>query len=525
MIDGLYQVMVDHKEVFNALVNPPIILNNLKIDTSTSQGRDELSKYLSMTFTSDALPHIPTCVGGHIGGEDKIGRMCDRCHTRVAHVVDRQLEDCIWLAPPEDVKAFIHPEIWSCIDNALVSDKNVSVLLWMTDPNQKPILEKYASVFEDYEARFERGMNYFHDHFDEIMEFVLASPWVKSSTDIGQFWEFLVVHREMIFQPHLPLPSSVFVINEKSSRGSLADDMTPELLNAIYTITNIYSSAIRMKLRAREAATARASQAFAKCHNKIATSFLGSKPGMIRKQWISSRQFFTSRAVVTSISGAYHYEEVHLPWAAACGMFEPHLVNLLMKRGYLEDDALAFIEDHTMNDDESGSMRALFDELLSLCDPIPGWEVKDINTKKERVAFEQALTKGEVPEFFPKGVFKDLDIRAAANNPLRGYPVLIHRPPTLTRLSIQNTFITKIKEPHDRSLGLPDSALKGSNGDFDGDEYHTLLSLDEVMAKRFTRLRQHLGVRSLRRPRKLSEFQMILAPLAATFMNAVHGEE
>ena len=463
--DGQYQVIIDHAEIFANLENPPIILNNVKIDTSTSQGRDELSKYLSMTFTGDSLPHIPTCVGGHIGGEDKIGRLCPKCNTRVAHIVDRQLEDCIWLAPPDDVVAFIHPEIWSCIDNALVTDRNVSILLWITDQNQKPIIEKYSHVFQEYSERFERGINYFHDHFDEIMEFVLSSDWVKSSTDKNEFWEFLVVHRDMVFQKHLQLPSSVFVINEKSSRGSLADDMTPELLNAIYTITNVYSSAIRMKQRARESATAKASFAFAKCHNKIATGFIGSKPGMIRKQWISSRQFFTGRAVVTSIGGAYHYEEIHLPWAMACGMFEPHLVNLLMKQGYLEDDAIAFIEDHTMCDDEHGTMRALFDKLLSLCDPIPGWEVKDLNTKAKRESFEKIFTSGNVPDYFPKGVFKDVDTRDKNKTPMRGYPILIHRPPTLTRLSIQNTYVTKIKEPEDRSIGLPDSSLKGSNGD------------------------------------------------------------
>ena len=36
--DGQYQVIIDHAEIFANLENPPIILNNVKIDTSTSQG-------------------------------------------------------------------------------------------------------------------------------------------------------------------------------------------------------------------------------------------------------------------------------------------------------------------------------------------------------------------------------------------------------------------------------------------------------------------------------------------------------
>lgn len=465
MTEGLYQVILDHKEIFNALENPPIILNNLKIDLNTRQGRDELAKYLSMTFTGESLPHVPTCVGGHIGGESNLGRMCEKCNTRVAHVVDRQLEDSIWLAPPEGVKAFIHPEIWSCIDNVTAPEKNFSALLWMTDPNMKGISEKHAETFAEYERLFQRGMNYFHDNFDTIMEWVLQSSWMKNTVDPVEVWEFLVIHRDCVFQPHLPLPSSVFVINEKSNRGSLADDMTPELLNAVYTITSTYSSPIRMSQKSRESHAARGSAAFAKCHNKIATGFIGSKPGLIRKQWISSRQFFTGRAVVTSIGGSYHHEEIHLPWSMAASLFEPHLVNLLMKKGYLEDEALAFIEDHTMHDDEEGNMRKLFNEMLSLCDPIPGWEVSDTSGSAKKKAFEKTILSGEQPDYFPTGVFRDLDERTKTNNPLRGYPVLVHRPPTLTRLSLQNLYITKIKEPEDRSIGLPDSGLKGWNAD------------------------------------------------------------
>ena len=519
-MEGLYQVIEDHKKVFENLVNPPIILNELKLDLNTRQGRDSLSSYLTMTFTSENLPHIPTCALGHIGGEPRLGEICDICGTRVAHVVDRQLEDCLWLAPPEGVTAFIHPEIWSCIDKATAPEKNYSLLAWMTDPNKRDLPSKHGAWFEEYTKTFKRGINYYHDHFDVIMEAVLNAPWMTDEKNRMELWEFIIVHRDMIFQKHLPIPSSVFVVSEKSSRGSLADDITPALLNAIFTITSTYSSPIKLNQKARESHASRGSQSFAKCYADIASGYIGSKPGLIRRQWIGSRQFFTGRAVVTSINGTYHHEEVHLPWAMAANIFEPMLVNLLMKRGYLEDEALAFIEDHTLTDDEQGTMRQLFDVLLELCAPIPGWDVSP-----DFANIEDIFNSGEVPEFFPTGIFKDLDVRHVDKRPMRGYSCLIHRPPTLTRLSIQNLYITKIKEPEDWSMGVPDSGLVGWNGDFDGDEFHVLLSIDQDMAEPMSRLRQHLGVRSLRRPRQLSEFQRIHAPLAATFMNAVHGSE
>lgn len=519
-MDGLYQVIIDHKEVFEALENPPIILNDLKLDLNTRQGRDDLSAYLTMTFTGEELPHVPTCVMGHIGGEARLGEVCPQCNTRVTHLVDRQLEDCLWLAPPTGVKAFIHPEVWSCIDKVIAPEKNYSLLLWMTDPNCKIKPNKQIDFFERFEGMFKRGINFFHDNFDSIMEFVLQQPWMTEDKQ-KELWEFVIVHRDMIFQPRLPIPSSVFVVSEKSSRGSLADDITPALLNAVYTITSTFSSPIKLNNRSRESHAARGSAALAKCYFDIATGFIATKPGLIRRQWIGSRQFFTGRAVITPIGGTYHHEEVHLPWAQAISVFEPHLVNLLMKQGYMEDEALAFLEDHQLADDEDGSMRKLFDHMLSLCPVVPGWEV----AHRKEVDFESFFENGQVPDQFPTGVFKELDRRHEDQMPLRGYPVCVHRPPTLTRLSIQNLYVTKIKDPDDWSMGVPDSGLVGWNADFDGDELHILLSIDGVMAKSMSRLRQHLGVRSLRRPRQLSEFQRIHAPLAATFMNAVHRSD
>lgn len=462
-MEGLYQVILDHKEVFNALENPPIILNDIKLDLSSRAGRDSLSAFLTMTFTGEDLPHVPTCALGHIGGESRLGEMCDKCNTRVAHVIDRHLEDCIWLAPPVGVKAMVHPEIWSAIDKVISPDKTCSLMLWMTDPYCKVMANNKAfhPWFEAFTKKFTRGMNYFHDNFDVIMEDVLQAPWMNDPEKALPLWEFIVVHREMIFQPHLPIPSSVFAVSEKSSRGSLADDNTPALLNAIFTITSTYSSPIRLNQKSRESHAARGSAAFAKCYADIASSFIGSKLGLIRRQWIGSRQFFTARAVITSINGTYHHEEVHLPWPMAANLFEPMLVNLLMKRGYLEDEALAFIEDHTLCDDEHGTMRQLFDTLLGLCDPIPGWEVANAS----QFELESVFNSGNVPDFFPTGVFKDLDTRFEDKNPLRGYPVAVHRPPTLTRLSIQNLYVTKIKDPGDWSMGIPDSSHVGFNAD------------------------------------------------------------
>lgn len=60
---------------------------------------------------------------------------------------------------------------------------------------------------------------------------------------------------------------------------------------------------------------------------------------------------------------------------------------------------------------------------------------------------------------------------------------------------------------------------------FNVSELNLLLCLDKKMLKAFGRLRPHLGTRSLREPRTLSDNQKIHAPVAATWAHYVHHSE
>lgn len=493
---GLVAYILDHKQIMEELPTPPLIINDLKLDLGTKEGKDRLSMYLSCTFEGDTIPAVPTCLGGHLAGESRLGQMCVLCGTRVANLVDRAVDAGVWIAPPEGVLGFIHPEIWNVLSPRLTPLKSFSMLSWVCDPNYTETLNSYTAILEEYKRVHTRGINYFIENFDAVIDFIMGSKLCSKLTaaDKEELRVFIAQNRHKVVQKYLPLPSNIFVVSEKTAMGTYADDKTLALLNAVYTITSTYSSPLALDLKRRQSHCAKAVAALGACYQNICTKFIGGKYGLVRRQTIGSRLHFTGRAVITSISDSHHYEELHIPWAFAVQIFEFHLCAKLARRGFSVNDSLAFLEDNTLQ--WNPLLRELFDELINESPELEG---------------------------FPSGIFKDIDEDPTLR---RGIPCLLQRNPSLTRGSAQCLRITMIKDDvEDYTISLSTMILKSYNADFDGDELNLVLCLDKKMLKAFNRLRAHLGSRSLREPRTLSDNMAIHAPVAATLAHYVHHSE
>lgn len=437
---GLIAYIPDHKEILDLMEEPPLVVNDLKLDFGTKEGKDRLAMYLSFQFDGDVIPAIPTCLGGHIGGESRLGEKCPVCDTRVTNLVDRAVDQGVWIRPPEGVTGFIHPEIWNVLSPRLTPLKSFSMMSWVCDPNYGEFIPAYAAVLEEYKRIHKRGLNYVLEHFDEVINFILSSKLCTKLTlqDKADIQLFLLQNRSKVVQKYLPLPSSIFVVSEKTAMGTYADEKTPALLDAVYMVTSTYGSAIALTARQRESHAARFISAVSAVYQNICTKFIGSKYGLVRRQLIGSRLHFTGRAVITSISDAHHYEELHVPWAFAVQILEPHLTGKLLRRGFTVNEAMEFLEDHTLN--WHPLMRELFDELIAESPPLEG---------------------------FPEGIFEDLDSDPTL---LRGIPCLLQRNPSLTRLSAQCLRITRIKDDiEDFTISLSNMILVAYNADYDGD--------------------------------------------------------
>lgn len=432
---GLVAYIVDHKQIMADLPEPPLIINDLKLDLGTKEGRDQLMLYLACTFEGDTIPAVPSCLGGHIKGEGALGEKCPICHTRVENLVDRAMNTGVWIAPPSGIHGFIHPEVWNVLSPRLTPLKSFSVLQWICDPDHRETLPAYQAVLDQYVREHKRGLNYFIENFDAVIDFIMSSKLCAkmSAQDRADIIQFLAENRDKVVQPYLALPSQIFVVSEKTAMGKYADEKTPDLLDAVFTITSTISSPLKLTQRMRESRTARAVAMLASTYQTICTKFIGGKYGLVRRQWIGSRLHFTGRAVITSISDPHHYEEIHVPWAFAVQLLEYHLVNKLARRGMSVNDALAFLEDNTLQ--WNPLLRELFDELIAEAPPLTG---------------------------FPSGIFIDIDEDPTI---LQGIPNLLQRNPSLTRLSAQNLRFKVKDDVEDYTISVSDHILVQWNAD------------------------------------------------------------
>ncbi len=123
------------------------------------------------------------------------------------------------------------------------------------------------------------------------------------------------------------------------------------------------------------------------------------------------------RGVITSISGAHHYEEVHIPWAQGLELFKVHLISKLLHRGYKFIDAFNLIE---------ASGRVYIPLLAEL--------------------------------------FRELIAETSAGLGSIGIPCTLQRNPTLVRAASQCLFITWVKDDiNDQTISFSPLCTKGPN--------------------------------------------------------------
>ena len=477
MGSGVYLDILDLDEVAADLQTPPTVVNDLGLDLSTEEGRAQLSRLLTSTFDGDTISPIPSCIEGHIVGEENIGKYCPKCRSTVMNLVDRPADATLWLAPPKGVIGFVHPEVWTILNSRMIHAKRFSMLEWVCDPHYRESYPELRREQEAYLKVHKRGINYFIENFESVLEWLMAEKRLVRFTNEGQraeWLEFIRRNRSRFFPKMLPIMSRLFIVNEKSPMGLYSDETSREVPDAIYAVT--CTDSLRLTSARRQSHAVRAITRLAKCANSIFREFIGGKWGLIRRQLIGSRLHFTARAVITSLAEVHRYNEIHTPWTLSIQLLRFHILAKLLKRGWMLDDAYGFIEDSCVK--WNVEMRKILDELLA--ESIDG----------------------------------------------KGIPVILQRPPTLTRLSAMCLRITAIKDDiHDNTISMSTLILTGANADFDGDMLAMMLILDRRMLSHISRLEPHLGARSLRAPRKLSEFMKIHAPVAATMMNYYHEED
>lgn len=409
--------IVDMNHMFETAATPPVIVN--AFDISSEEDKERLNRLIYTRYEGDSLEVLPSCECGALRSEFNVGIRCDVCGTQVLSVTERPLEATLWLAPPKGVRCYINPQVWAILSNALTyTGSNLLEYLvnpsYQLPPNQPKAVKKLLTMEVDY--GFKRGINYFHDNFDSIMELLFQQGIINGTRQQREnLRTFMNVYRDRLFTKHLPIPSKLGFITESTVTGTYADPTILPAIDAIRTISSTENTTYELPERVLQSRAMKANELLAEYHQNFVAISLGGKYGWFRKHVFGSRSHFTMRAVITSMSENHDYETCHLPWSVSVMAFKIHLTSKLIKLGYTPSAANKLLNENTRK------YNPLLDEL-----------------------FQELISETN----------------------FGGIPIILQRNPSLQRGSAQMFLVTKIKtDPNVNTISMSTLTLKAPNAD------------------------------------------------------------
>lgn len=418
---GIFARTVNHDREAANLEQRPVIANDL--DISYPEDKKKLDRLLTTNYHGPTFSMEPVCDCGHLKGGDKRGRICPECKTEVLPHTEKKIQSEIWLEVPEGVKAFINPYVYSVLSDAFgVDSGGVDVIRWLVDKTYNGKFENSTVVQALKERGIRRGLNYFCENFDFIIDTLLDNNVMRRNNDRNEIPAFLEVAKDDIFCRYLPIPNKITFVTESSAVGKYAE--MEQIGSAIDAVNAILS----LKTRIGEPSPAVKENVAVKVILNLASFYRAhidkthsGKHGLWRKVIFGTRMPFSGRAVITSLTERHDYDELHQPWGLAIAMWKFHIENKLYKRGFTPNEAKRFIEESVKK--VTPLMEEIFDELIN-----------------------------ESPYQTHSGK--------------KGLPVIFNRNPTLEIGSIQQFYITHIKRDlNDPSISISVLVLKPLNGE------------------------------------------------------------
>jgi hypothetical protein len=479
---SIYAELIDIDEMFNTQQRDPLFANHYNPDSEAD--RETINHLIMTQYGSDFLEMEPSCDCRKTKGGDYEDIVCQHCGTPVLPVTQRPLEPSVWLALPKGVKAFVNPKVYTILSNELTISK-FNIMEHLVNPMASAPETKHPTVGKYMRLNIPRGINYFVDHFDEILatllkENILGRDIMDKQGHLGAvnaLLAFIKKYRERLFCHYLPLPTRLMMITEQTVTTIFASSNIFKAVDAARTIANAEASP-NLPIKNMQAKVMKANALMAEYNEQCFHEFFDQKDGWFRQHTFGTRSHFTFRAVINSNTDPHRYWELHLPWSLSVMVLRDHLASKLLNGSAAAGEPWSLRE-----------CQALMDENTLRYNPILD------------------------------GLFKEL----IAEAPGQRMAVLFNRNPSLLRGSIQLLYVTKVKPDTDvRSISLSVLTLRSLNADFDGDALNGLVVLDKKMLRKLQRLEQHHTVLDTNRPRALAQTMKMPEQIVATAGSHVH---
>lgn len=414
---AISEEIVDFDTLFKNLSQAPMIINDL-VETS-EQEKTALKNLIFTRYDSDVMKNIASCDCGSVTGEYNVGVPCENCHTSCVSSVDKDLEPILWVRAPKGVKGLINPTVWLMLSTRFKKG-NFDTIHWICDTSYRVSASDGAIVSELLEANIPRGYNNFVDNFysilNKLMELKSFSSKSKGSSELlPQLFE---EYKNCIFSKYIPLVNRTLLVIESTTVGTYVDPFVPSAIDAILTVASIDSDPSRFSVRTKENRTVKFLVGVSNYYHNFAKTNLGKKSGAFRQHVYGGRSHFSWRAVVSSLTDAHEYDEIHIPWGIGITIFKYHIINKLMKRGYTVNQAIILIN----------SSAKIFNSTIN-----------------------------------------EIFLELIAESPRKGIEATLNRNPSLARGSIQRCRITHVKsDPDINTVSFSILIVVPLSADFDG---------------------------------------------------------
>lgn len=356
-----------YDDLFLRTKNEKFLLNTQ--DAFIQENKEWLDQIMLSSYSSDNLSLIPSCTCGEVKGTYYVGDLCPKCSTPVKSSIDDNLSFLIWLERPQGIQKFISPMVLGILMNRYkITRPTVHLVQYLIVPNLRiearqgnkkiEALDKLDFILAG--AKIEKGYNSFIQNFFKIIE-ILENNFCKTTkAEKDVFLKWLYANKNALFSNYIPFPNKAIFTIDSNELGSFIDRSLLEPLNAMRRVTGI--DLHTQPAAKKEIKVARSLIELSSFYRKYMENSFFKKPGLIRQHISSTRSHFTARAVITSIPGPHHYDEIHLPWSLSCTLFREHLLKGLSNRGYSYKQAVNYVMFH--NKLYSPVIDEIFKEML-----------------------------------------------------------------------------------------------------------------------------------------------------------------
>lgn len=439
--------LVDHQAVYDELIEngvAPVIINDLP--SATEDDRKRIKELTITQLSSDTISLVPTCgvSCNKTRGRYAIGTTCPHCGNVVESTVADNAKSVLWLRAPKGVNTMMTPVMTRML-SSYFTKAGYDAIAWLTDSGYSPVSRVPLEIEKLARRNHGRDLNYFSENFDQILADLMDIFPEKSNRPYNELHRFIQENRHKIFSRYLPLPSkNLFVVN-KTVLGVYMELSIQDSLDIIYHFVSIDRDFYDRSPKVIMNRTARCLYRQSLFYDSYIRTNMQPKPAHMRRHLYGSRNVFSGRAVIISMTDPHRYDTVGIPWRMAVPMFQHDLSGILQREGMTHNEALGHIMRHV----------CVYDERICR-------HLKDI--------FSQASTS------------KRSKYGLTEETESRGPAFLLHRNPTLGPGSMQRFFGILKEDPRDPCISMSILTVTSPNADFDGDALGLLYSRDKKMA-------------------------------------------